>query len=113
MIKLFNSMDEEVGTLLYDKHVPNQGDYIISNDTVYRVLQVVYDDDDNEILLRVEKGIPAYGIPKYSAELTFSDPFKEVRRLALIGEKLRAVKLYKELTGKGLKECKDYVDSLG
>ena len=36
----------------------------------------------------------------------------EVRALALAGNKIAAIKLYRELTGAGLKEAKDYVDSL-
>jgi ribosomal protein L7/L12 len=36
----------------------------------------------------------------------------EVHTLALQGQKIQAIKLYRELTGAGLKEAKDYVDSL-
>jgi ribosomal protein L7/L12 len=36
----------------------------------------------------------------------------EVQRLALQGQKIQAIKLYRQLTGAGLKEAKDYVDTL-
>jgi len=36
----------------------------------------------------------------------------EVRRLAFQGQKIQAIKVYRELTGAGLKEAKDYVDAL-
>lgn len=37
----------------------------------------------------------------------------EVHALAAAGNKIAAIKLYRELTGVGLKEAKDYVDALG
>jgi ribosomal protein L7/L12 len=37
---------------------------------------------------------------------------QEVHRLTLHGQKIQAIKLYRELTGVGLKEAKDYVDAL-
>ena len=36
----------------------------------------------------------------------------EVQALALAGNKIEAIKRYRELTGVGLKEAKDYVDSI-
>ena len=41
-----------------------------------------------------------------------SGDLADVRALALQGQKIQAIKLYRELTGAGLKEAKDYVDSL-
>ena len=38
------------------------------------------------------------------------DYLEEVKRLAQQGNKLEAVKLYKDMTGLGLKEAKDWVD---
>jgi ribosomal protein L7/L12 len=37
---------------------------------------------------------------------------EEVHRLALQGQKIQAIKIYRELTSVGLKEAKDYVDAL-
>ena len=37
---------------------------------------------------------------------------QEIHRLTLQGQKIQAIKLYRELTGVGLKEAKDYVDAL-
>ena len=53
--------------------------------------------------------------PLPSAELTqpaASDTLAEVQSLAARGQKLEAIKRYRELTGVGLKEAKDYVDRL-
>ena len=41
-----------------------------------------------------------------------SGSMDEVRALALQGNKIQAIKRYRELTGAGLKEAKDYVDAL-
>jgi len=46
------------------------------------------------------------------ADLPPSANLGEVYRLALQGQKIQAIKLYRELTGAGLKEAKDYVDAL-
>jgi ribosomal protein L7/L12 len=40
------------------------------------------------------------------------DPEQEARRLLQSGDKIAAIKRVRELTGLGLKEAKDYVDSL-
>jgi hypothetical protein len=37
---------------------------------------------------------------------------KEILKLVDAGEKIKAIKLYREQTGAGLKEAKDYVESL-
>ena len=50
--------------------------------------------------------------------LTINEPvapthdLAEVRALAQAGNKIEAIKLYRQLAGVGLKEAKDYVDSL-
>src|SRR5262249_53183679 len=41
-----------------------------------------------------------------------SASLEEVHRLALEGQKIQAIKVYRELAGVGLKEAKDYVDAL-
>lgn len=42
-----------------------------------------------------------------------SDRFEEVRRLAEAGKKIQAIKLYRELTGSGLRDAKEAVDAIG
>lgn len=37
---------------------------------------------------------------------------EEIKALILNGEKIKAIKVYREYTGLGLKEAKEYVDSL-
>lgn len=41
-----------------------------------------------------------------------AEDLHRVREAALAGHKIEAIKLYRELTGAGLKEAKDYVESL-
>lgn len=48
--------------------------------------------------------------PRPPAELP--TPNEEVRRLVREGNKIAAIKRYRELTGCGLKEAKDVVDTL-
>ena len=61
--------------------------------------------------------IPAPGAPPPFPSAGISQPpgeasLAEVHALAVQGQKIQAIKLYRELTGVGLKEAKDYVDSL-
>lgn len=113
MIKLINYENQEITTLLYDKHIPREGEYVVSDEHSYKVQEVIYNDDDDTIFLRVEEIVTTrYGSPRYAGVPPSEDKIEEVRRLALSGLKLQAVKLYKDLTGKSLKESKDFVDSL-
>jgi ribosomal protein L7/L12 len=43
-------------------------------------------------------------------QIDFDDGFDEVRRLAAAGEKITAIKLYRQLTGAGLAEAKAFVE---
>lgn len=45
-------------------------------------------------------------------ELSESWASEEVRRLAMSGNKIQAIKVFREETGLSLKECKDIVDRL-
>lgn len=112
MIKLINYEDQEIATLLYDKHIPRVGDRVISDGLTYEVLRVIYDDDEDVIYLRVSKIETQYSVAPPAGILPPENKIEEVRRLAKSGLKLQAVKLYKELTGKSLIECKRFVDSL-
>jgi len=39
-------------------------------------------------------------------------PSEEIKRLLMQGKKIEAIKVYREQTGYGLKEAKDYIDAL-
>lgn len=113
MIKLINYENQEITTLLYDKHIPREGEYVVSDEHSYKVQEVTYNDDDGIIFLRVEEMVTTrYGSPRCAGDPLSYFQIEEVRRLALSGQKLAAVKLYKDLTGISLKESKDFVDSL-
>jgi ribosomal protein L7/L12 len=49
--------------------------------------------------------LPGAGVDRPASE----GGLAEVRALALQGQKIEAIKLYRQLTGVGLKEAKDYV----
>lgn len=53
MIKLINYENQEITTLLYDKHIPREGEYVVSDEHSYKVQEVIYNDDT--IFLRVEE----------------------------------------------------------
>lgn len=113
MIILTNFSNQVIGTLLYDRHVPRVGEIVVSDDHSYEVVEVIYNDDNNDIFIRVEEIMNTrFGNPMFVGMPPSDDKLEEVRRLALSGNKLRAVKLYKEIMGIGLKEAKDYVNSL-
>ena len=56
------------------------------------------------ILERIGNGV--------TLEKAVSDRVEEVRRLVEAGKKIQAVKLYRELTGMGLREAKWAVDAM-
>jgi ribosomal protein L7/L12 len=61
--------------------------------------------------------IPAYGglpplLAAAAAPPAPAPSLEQVHALAQQGQKIQAIKLYRELTGVGLKEAKDYVDGL-
>jgi hypothetical protein len=49
------------------------------------------------------------GANPYSAPAAASEP---IRALVMRGKKIEAIKLYREQTGLGLKQAKDYIDAL-
>lgn len=112
MIKLINCSDQNIGSLLYDKHIPRVGDIIIREENAYKVLEVMFNDDENEIILRIEHIYrTSYGNPLLAGTVSGSDIAK-VTLLALSGDKLGALKLYKEITKKPLKDCKKFIDDI-
>ena len=82
--------------------VPQQGDLIIKDEEVYIVKKRVWDDDNSETII--------YAILNYaSVPADIND--LEVIKLGQSGEKLQAIKLYKEIHQVDLKEAKDWVDA--
>jgi ribosomal protein L7/L12 len=60
-------------------------------------------------LARMERKLDAI-IEQFEVQLP-NDGFDEVRRLAAAGQKISAIKLYREMTGAGLAEAKSAVES--
>lgn len=114
MIRLIDVITNfEIGFLVSEQFIPREGEFVVSDNHNYRVIEVIHHDDKGEVFLRVEKIFSTrYGNPSYVGVVPTEDDMERVKILALSGQKLEAVKLYKGLTGKGLKECKDYIDSL-
>ena len=77
-----------------------------------------------DILMGIDKGTGQQGLrlkqleSKVDAllkkfEIDFeADAFPGVRELAMDGKKIEAIKKYREITGAGLKDAKDYVEQL-
>lgn len=111
MLKFVNKRTGDEECFLYSKFVPRLGDLILKGGKYYRVSEVIFDDDEGDIIVEV-----FVDTDKTSAEDLFKDVPREimdqVRRYMLGGSKLAAVKLLKEASGVGLKEAKDYCDNL-
>ena len=120
-----SSLENEVNTLISKGCKPLGGISIAVTDrSILYVQTVIVEDESNNSLGALEKGgdlrrvrtrseiqelmnelnDPAYiaPVPRY---------FSEVKRLALDGQKLAAVKYLMENTEMGLKEAKDWVDN--
>ena len=82
--------------------VPQQGDIIIKDEEVYIVEKRVWDDNNSETIIYASLNYAS--VPADVNDL-------EVIKLGKSGEKLQAVKLYKEIHQVGLKEVKDWVDA--
>jgi ribosomal protein L7/L12 len=64
--------------------------------------------DITRIKVTLDKISKQIGVPSLVTE----DVDTELRNLVLDGKKIKAIKRYRDLTGIGLKEAKDYVDKL-
>ena len=82
--------------------VPQQRDIIIKDEEVYTVEKRVWDDDNSETII--------YATLSYASVPADVNDL-EVIKLGKSGEKLQAVKLYKEIHQVGLREAKDWVDA--
>lgn len=107
MIKLIDIFGNNLGSLLNDKHIPTRNSSIKFEERYYRVGEICYDDDSGDIYLLVEVCRPPFMI-----EPIPEGQMERVMYYARHGEKLKAVKMYKELTGLDLRSAKEYVDSL-
>ncbi len=76
---------------------------------VYRELTGVELKEAKDYVDALESGGP---LPAAKPAPIGSGDLAEVHALALQGQKIQAIKLYREITGAGLKEAKDYIDAL-
>lgn len=111
MLKLIDTGTGKEELFLYSKAIPRLGDLILKGGKYYRVNEIIFDDDEGDIIVEA-----IIDTNRTNIEDLFKDVPKEVmaqvREAALTGSKLFAVKLLKEVSGVGLKEAKDYCDSL-
>ena len=111
MLKLLDTSIGREEAFLYSKTVPRLGDIILKNGLYYRVTDVIFDDDDGNIIVEVSpntyKNNPSKVFQRVPTETMI-----EVRRLLNRGEKLKAVKLLYEASGSSLKEAKEFCDNL-
>lgn len=111
MLKFVNTGTGNEEYFLYPRVVPRLGDLVLKGGKYYRVNEIIFDDDEGDIIVEV-----VVDTNRTNTADLFKDVPKEimdrVRRYALGGSKLTAVKLLKEASGVGLKEAKDYCDNL-
>lgn len=111
MLKFVNTATGGEECFLYSKVVPRLGDLIFKGGKYYRVNEIIFDDDEGDIIVEV-----TIDTNRTNTADLFKDVPKEimdqVRRYMRSGTKIAAVKLLKEAAGVGLKEAKDYCDNL-
>jgi ribosomal protein L7/L12 len=61
---------------------------------------------------QIEEGLRLDTMPPPTPLPVMGDPGEAVRSLILAGQKIQAIKLYREQTGVGLREAKDAVDAM-
>lgn len=111
MLKLIDTGTGKEELFLYSKAIPRLGDLILKGGKYYRVNEIIFDDDEGDIIVEV-----IVDINRTNTEDLFKDIPKEIMDQVIkymsSGMKLNAVKLLKEVSGVGLKEAKDYCESL-
>ena len=64
--------------------------------------------DDSRLERKLDLILKSLGIEEVDAGVN-----ERIRALVKSGDKIEAIKLYRDLTGVGLREAKDYVEQLG
>lgn len=105
MVYLQSKDEEDLGVLMYDKVLPRQGDYIEKEGRTMKVLSLTFNDDNGRITITVK---PTDANETSSNDLPLEGKDKEEFDSYLKnGHILGAVKLLKDKTGYGLRECRD------
>lgn len=112
MLKFVDTSIGKEEAFLYSKTVPRSGDVILKNGLYYRVEDVIFDDDEGDII--VEASLDTHknnGLNKAFSHVQ-KETMNKVKQLLNRGDKLRAVKLLYEASGSSLKEAKEFCDNL-
>ena len=97
-----------IGHLMHTTNVVeslNVGDNVRFNNKDYVIKHKIYDLENDEITFVVE-------LTNELSNIVDTDTYTVVKYLVEQGKKLEAVKYLKEHASMGLKEAKDYVDSI-
>lgn len=111
MLKFINKRNGVEDTFLYPKFIPRMGDTILKGGEYYKVDEVIFDDDEGDIVVNVLPD-PSRTNPNKLIEQVPRASMDKVIQLLREGSKLAAVKLLKEEAKIGLKEAKDYCDEM-
>lgn len=111
MLKLLDTSIGREEAFLYSKTIPRLGDTILKNGLYYKVTDVIFDDDEGNII--VEASLNTYkNNPSKVFQRVPMETMIEIRRMLDRGERLKAVKLLYEASGSSLKEAKEFCDNL-
>lgn len=94
-------------SFLYSKVIPRVGEVVLKNGLYYRVRDVIYDDDEGDIIVKVIEDVSMNGVDR-AIESVPQGVMEYVHSLLREGSKLSAVKALKEAAQIGLREAKDY-----
>lgn len=112
MLKFVNKSSGKEEAFLYSKAIPRLGDSVLKNGVYYRVEDVIFDDDEGDIIIEVSlDSNKNNNLEKVFAQVP-RNIMDRIKQLLKEGEKLKAVKLLKEVAGTGLREAKDFCDNL-
>ena len=111
MLKLKDKNSGYEECFLYSKFIPRLGDIILKGGKYYIVSNVIFDDDEGNIIVEVFVDTSRTDISELFKQVP-QEVIDTVTRLMQEGSKLAAVKLLKEKAGVGLREAKEYCESL-
>lgn len=111
MIEIFTTQREELGFLDMERYgVPPIGSTLIRDKVTYKVVDVIFNDDEGTVSITVASEAKPQPTPAGKVSNIPADLEREVIKLLQEMRLLEAVKRVKEVTGLNLKESKDIVD---
>lgn len=112
MLKFVDTGTGKEEAFLYSKIVPRSGDIILKNGLYYRVEDVIFDDDEGDIIVEVSPDTHKNnGLNKAFSHVR-KEIMNEVRQLLNRGERLKAVKLLYKASESSIEEAIEFCNNL-